>query len=70
MDNVERFCYDGNEYYNINTPENNEKSFCVYNQLSLENKLLCVGIIWNVSLQWKNETFDEISNKYNIIHQE
>lgn len=67
MDNVERFCYVGNEYYNINTPENYEKLLYVYNQLSLENKLLCVGIIWNVSLQWKNEIFDEISNKYNII---
>ena len=66
-DNIERFYYVGSEYYNVNTPENYEELLYVYNQLFRENKLLCVGIIWNVGLQWETEIFDEISSKCEII---
>lgn len=66
-DNVDRFYYVGSEYYNINTAKNYEELSLVYNHLLQENMLLCVGIVWNVGLQWKKEIINEISDKCNII---
>ncbi|MDD2391661.1 MAG: hypothetical protein PHU94_01825 [Bacilli bacterium] len=62
----ERFGYIGNEVYNINKPEDYENLYTITSELTANNNLISIGIIWNVGATWSDEILKQIAEIYSI----